>query len=151
MTTKPKIQPYSAPAGGWGALGATTRVLLDQRTLVKGTRSLFRMNQPDGFKCPGCAWPDPAHRAPFVFCENGAKALAWETTAKRVTPEFFAEHTVSWLEQQSELARNRGHDGVAVVPGRLEAEDVPEPIEAKRCFRPSRISTSASGSPAAFT
>ena len=102
MTTKPKIQTYSSPAGGWGAIAATMRVLSDQRTIVKGTRSLFRMNQPKGFKCPGCAWPDPADRAPLIFCENGAKALAWETTAKRVTPDFFAAHTVSWLEQQSD-------------------------------------------------
>src|SRR6266851_2564706 len=102
MTTKPKIQTYRSPAGGWGAIAATMRVLSDQRTIVKGTRSLFRMNQPKGFKCPGCAWPDPADRAPLIFCENGAKALAWETTAKRVTPDFFATHTVSWLEQQSD-------------------------------------------------
>jgi molybdopterin-dependent oxidoreductase alpha subunit len=102
MTTKPKIQTYSSPAGGWGAIAATMRVLSDQRTIVKGTRSLFRMNQPKGFKCPGCAWPDPVDRAPLIFCENGAKALAWETTAKRVTPDFFAAHTVSWLEQQSD-------------------------------------------------
>jgi molybdopterin-dependent oxidoreductase alpha subunit len=104
MSTKPKIKPYSRPAGGWDSIAATMHVLMDQRTLVKGTRSLFRMNQPDGFKCPGCAWPDPdpADRAPLIFCENGAKALAWETTAKRVTPEFFAAHTVSWLEQQTD-------------------------------------------------
>jgi formate dehydrogenase major subunit len=102
MTTKPKIQPYTRPAGGWGAVGATTHVLVDQRTVVKGGMSLLRMNQPDGFKCPGCAWPDPHQQALLVFCENGAKALAWETTAGRVTPEFFAAHTVSWLEQQSD-------------------------------------------------
>ena len=27
----------------------------------------------------------------FEFCENGAKATAWEITRKRVTPEFFAD------------------------------------------------------------
>ncbi len=133
MTSKPKIQPYSAPAGGWGALRATTHVLLDQRTLVKGTRSLFQMNQPDGFKCPGCAWPDPTHHAPFIFCENGAKALAWETTAKRATPEFFAAHTVTWLEQQS--------DHWLEQQGRLthpmvydEASDTYVPIEWEAAF-----------------
>jgi formate dehydrogenase major subunit len=32
------------------------------------------MNQPGGFKCSSCAWPDPApgHADPFAFCENGA-------------------------------------------------------------------------------
>ena len=102
MTMKPKIQPYSRPAGGLDSVRATLHVLTDQRTVLKGTRSLFRMNQPEGFKCPSCAWPDPTHRAPVIICENGAKALAWESTAKRVTPDFFAAHTVSWLEQQSD-------------------------------------------------
>ena len=55
------------------------------------------MNQPQGFDCPGCAWPDPKHTSSFEFCENGAKAVAWEATAKRCTPEFFAEHTVTEL------------------------------------------------------
>src|SRR5260370_38522654 len=120
MTTKPKIQTYRSPAGGWGAIAAKMRVLSDQRTIVKGTRSLFRMNQPKGFKCPGCAWPDPADRAPLIFCENGAKALAWETTAKRVTPDFFAAHTVSWLEQQSDYwleEQGRPTDPMVYVEG----------------------------------
>jgi hypothetical protein len=47
-------------------------------------------NQPDGFDCPGCAWPDPKHTSTFEFCENGAKAVTWEATKKRATPEFFA-------------------------------------------------------------
>ena len=51
---------------------------------------------------PSCAWPDPSRPFPIKICENGAKALAWEATAKRVTREFFAAHTVSWLEQQSD-------------------------------------------------
>jgi hypothetical protein len=33
----------------------------------------------------------------FQFCENGAKAVTWEATSKRVTPEFFADHTVTEL------------------------------------------------------
>jgi molybdopterin-dependent oxidoreductase alpha subunit len=102
MSAKPKINVYTAPAGGWGALRATMDALMDQQILVKGTKTLLRMNQPAGFKCPGCAWPDPKNRAPLIFCENGAKALAWEATSKRVKPEFFAAHTVSWLEQQSD-------------------------------------------------
>ncbi|EQD54423.1 oxidoreductase alpha (molybdopterin) subunit, partial [mine drainage metagenome] len=36
------------------------------------------------------------------FCENGAKALAFEATARRVTREFFAEHTVTELERRSD-------------------------------------------------
>ena len=59
--------------------------------------TLFRTNKPDGFDCPGCAWPDKEHTSTFQFCENGAKAVTWEATKKRVTPEFFAQHTVTEL------------------------------------------------------
>jgi molybdopterin-dependent oxidoreductase alpha subunit len=58
---------------------------------------LYRTNKPTGFDCPGCAWPDNEHTSTFQFCENGAKAVTWEATKKRVTPEFFATHTVSAL------------------------------------------------------
>jgi len=62
------------------------------------------MNKPGGFDCPGCGWPDPSssNAEPLVFCENGAKAQAWELTDRSVTPEFFPEHTVSWLCEQSD-------------------------------------------------
>jgi molybdopterin-dependent oxidoreductase alpha subunit len=102
MTRKQSIHPYNGPAGGWGALRETEEALAEQHVLIKGARSLLRMNQPKGFKCPSCAWPDPSGPFPVKICENGAKALAWEATAKRVTREFFAAHPVSWLEQQSD-------------------------------------------------
>ena len=39
----------------------------------------------------------------FEFCENGAKATAWEITDRRCPPAFFAEHTVTELESWSDL------------------------------------------------
>jgi molybdopterin-dependent oxidoreductase alpha subunit len=102
MSDKPIFQPNDAPAGGWGALHAVAKALREESTLVKGGRSLLSMNQPDGFDCPGCAWPDPKHTSSFEFCENGAKAVAWETTKRRVTREFFATWTVGELEGQSD-------------------------------------------------
>jgi molybdopterin-dependent oxidoreductase alpha subunit len=102
MNKPPTIHPYKSPAGGWGALKATIDVLLEQGVAIKGTKNLLEINQPKGFDCPGCAWPDPSRPFPVKFCENGAKAMAWEATSKRVTPDFFAEHTVSWLAQQSD-------------------------------------------------
>src|SRR5262249_17815689 len=92
---KPVFAPYKPPAGGWGALHATARALREQSVELKGSRALSSMNQPEGFDCPGCAWPDPQHRSSFEFCENGAKAVTWELTKHRVTREFFAAHTVS--------------------------------------------------------
>ena len=42
-------------------------------------------------------------RISFEFCENGAKATAWEITAKRATPDFFAHHTLAELEAWTDL------------------------------------------------
>jgi len=91
------IHRYDNAAGGWGALKAVAGALTDQETVIEGGKTLLRANQPEGFDCPGCAWPDPKHTSSFEFCENGAKAVAWEATTKRATPETFAAHTVTEL------------------------------------------------------
>jgi molybdopterin-dependent oxidoreductase alpha subunit len=90
-----RIKVYKAPAGGWGALRSVARQLLQHRIAAKGARTLLSANQPDGFDCPGCAWPDREHTSTFEFCENGVKAVASEATADRATPEVIARHTVS--------------------------------------------------------
>jgi molybdopterin-dependent oxidoreductase alpha subunit len=81
--------------------------------VVRGARTLLKLNQVKGFDCPGCAWPDPAEgvRSHAEFCENGAKAIAEEATQRRVTREFFATHSIAdlggksdyWLGQQGRL------------------------------------------------
>ncbi|MCZ4431270.1 FdhF/YdeP family oxidoreductase [Agrobacterium sp. SOY23] len=91
------IEQYDQPAGGWGALKAVAKTLAHQQIVAQGTMTLLKANQPEGFDCPGCAWPDPKHTSSFEFCENGAKAITWESTAKRSGPELFAQHTVSEL------------------------------------------------------
>jgi formate dehydrogenase major subunit len=98
----PKFVPYAPPAGGWGALHATAKALREQSIVIKGSSALLSMNHPKGFDCPGCAWPDARHASSFEFCENGAKAVAFELTKHRVTSEFFAKHTVRELDQQSD-------------------------------------------------
>jgi molybdopterin-dependent oxidoreductase alpha subunit len=65
--------------------------------LLQAPLTLMRTNQPAGFDCPGCAWPDKEHSSTFQFCENGAKAVTWEATTKRATPALFARHTVTEL------------------------------------------------------
>jgi molybdopterin-dependent oxidoreductase alpha subunit len=111
--TRKSVRPYHQPAGGWGALKALSEALLEQRVPLKGAATLSRMNRPQGFDCPGCAWPDPKHTSSFEFCENGGKAIAWEATAKRCTPDFFAEHTVtdlsSWGDYELEMAGRLTH------------------------------------------
>ncbi|MDR5741413.1 FdhF/YdeP family oxidoreductase [Caballeronia sp. LZ016] len=93
----PGVGPYGGPAGGWGALQAVARALKHQMGVAREATMLLKVNQPAGFDCPGCAWPDPRSTSSFEFCENGAKAVSWEATTKRTTPEFFARHKVSEL------------------------------------------------------
>jgi molybdopterin-dependent oxidoreductase alpha subunit len=100
----PGIHRYDKAAGGWGALKAVAGALSDQETVLEGGKTLLRANQPEGFDCPGCAWPDPKHTSSFEFCENGAKAVAWEATTKRATPEVFSAHTVTELKTWSDHA-----------------------------------------------
>lgn len=92
-----KIENYTGPAAGWGAVKAVAEAIRGQMEIGHDIIALFDMNKPNGFDCPGCAWPDPKHTASFDVCENGAKAMAWEATAKKTTPQFFAQHTVTEL------------------------------------------------------
>ncbi len=111
MSEPSGTKPYKGAAGGWGALASVTRHLVHQDIPVLGAKTLLHANQPDGFDCPGCAWPDREHASTFEFCENGAKAVAFEATSRRVGPDFFAQHTVTelarysdhWLEDQGRL------------------------------------------------
>ena len=91
------VRAYHHSAGGWGALKATAKAVREQMDVAEAPVLLLKTNKPDGFDCPGCAWPDKEHTSTFQFCENGAKAVTWEATKKRVTPEFFAAHTVTEL------------------------------------------------------
>jgi molybdopterin-dependent oxidoreductase alpha subunit len=96
--------------------------VLDQSGVRRGVKSLRVVNQHSGFDCPGCAWPEPGNPHVVEFCENGAKAVAEETTVRRVDAAFFAEHSISelaarsdhWLGQQGRLTepmlREEGSD-----------------------------------------
>ncbi len=90
-------RPYTHPAGGWDALKAMEEALIKQDIPLEGMSILSHMNQPDGFDCPGCGWADPKKTSKFEYCENGGKAIAWESTTKRCLPDFFAKHTVTEL------------------------------------------------------
>ena len=120
-------------AGGIGALVASAKVLLRERAVVPGAAALLRVNQPGGFDCPGCAWPEGERTVRFDFCENGLKAVAAETTSKRVEADFFTAHTVAelsardgfWLEQQGRLTQPMVYDS---------GTDRYVPIEWERAF-----------------
>ncbi|MPY93553.1 MAG: FdhF/YdeP family oxidoreductase [Acidimicrobiia bacterium] len=98
-------------AAGVPAVVASVRMAVGQMGATRSVRTLLRVNQPDGFDCPGCAWPEPNATHRIEFCENGAKAVAEEATRRRVTADLFAAHPTSvlarrsdyWLGQQGRL------------------------------------------------
>ncbi len=90
-------------AGGLPAIAASLKRAFGEAGPLRGARLLFRLNQFDGYDCPGCAWPEPDDRRSLVeFCENGAKAVAEEGTSARAGPDFFARHSVAELSRQSD-------------------------------------------------
>src|SRR5437763_7650738 len=98
-----RTRPPPEVAGGLPAVVSSVRHAFGEAGLVRGARLLARLNQFEGYDCPGCAWPDPdGERGAFEFCENGAKAIAEEGTKERVTPEFFARYSVAELSQQTD-------------------------------------------------
>lgn len=107
----PQVTPPQHAAAGLPAIGHTLRIAREQMGLGRTARTLLKVNQKDGFDCPGCAWPEEDKRHVAEFCENGAKAVAEEATLRRVTPEFFAAHPVAdlatrsgyWLGQQGRI------------------------------------------------
>ncbi|WP_432588750.1 FdhF/YdeP family oxidoreductase [Streptomyces sp. HD1123-B1] len=107
----PDVTPPPRSAVGLPAVGHSLRIAQQQMGVRRTALTLLRVNQKDGFDCPGCAWPEPEKRHKAEFCENGAKAVAEEATLRRVTPEFFAAHPVAdlatrsgyWLGQQGRL------------------------------------------------
>ncbi|MDT3397905.1 FdhF/YdeP family oxidoreductase [Streptomyces sp. B1866] len=107
----PEVSPPRHAAVGLPAVGHSLRVARRQMGVRRTALTLLRVNQKDGFDCPGCAWPEPDARHRAEFCENGAKAVAEEATLRRVTPAFFAAHPVAslagrsgyWLGQQGRL------------------------------------------------
>jgi molybdopterin-dependent oxidoreductase alpha subunit len=127
------IADYQGAAGGWGAVKSVAQAVRGQKTLRRGVIALFRMNQVKGFDCPGCAWPDPDHRGPMELCENGVKAVSWETTTKKVTPEFLAANPVSSLWKWSDFQLE--DKGRLTHPMKYDAQsDTYRPISWEKAF-----------------
>jgi molybdopterin-dependent oxidoreductase alpha subunit len=100
---KAVFKEYDNAAGGWGSLKAVGSIMVEQHVLLHGPGVLMKQNKPDGFACVSCSWAKPADPHAFEFCENGAKATAWEITSKRVAADFFDRHTVTELAGWSDF------------------------------------------------
>ncbi|MFJ9349569.1 FdhF/YdeP family oxidoreductase [Streptomyces sp. NPDC101237] len=129
----PRVAEPQHAAAGLPAIGHTLRIAQQQMGVRRTALTLLRVNQKDGFDCPGCAWPEPDHRHTAEFCENGAKAVAEEATLRRVTPAFFAEHSVADLHHRSGYWL--GQQGRLTHPMYLaEGADHYEPVGWERAF-----------------
>jgi molybdopterin-dependent oxidoreductase alpha subunit len=117
----PDFTPFAGPAGGWGSVRSLADILPREKVGPDTLHQLARQNKPDGFMCVSCAWPKPAHHHPAEFCEEGAKATAWELTSLRTTPAFFEAYSLTelrqWkdydLEQQGRLTQPLRYDAAS--------------------------------------
>ncbi|MCT2594408.1 FdhF/YdeP family oxidoreductase [Streptomyces sp. N2-109] len=109
----PEVGEPRHSAAGPAAVAHSLRAAQREMGVRRTALTLLKVNQKDGFDCPGCAWPEPEKRHTAEFCENGAKAVAEEATRQRVTSAFFARHPVAglaersgyWLGQQGRLTQ----------------------------------------------
>jgi molybdopterin-dependent oxidoreductase alpha subunit len=109
-----ELAPGSKVAAGLPAIYQTARFGLREMGPIRALKALLAVNKKKGFVCQSCAWPSPdKERKVAEFCENGAKAIADEGTTKRLTEEFFQQHSLEdlrirsdfWLGQQGRLTQ----------------------------------------------
>ena len=122
-----KKNPTSAV--GFKAIKSAISSIKNEVGLAKGISLLANLNQKGGFDCPGCAWPDPDEKRAFLaeYCENGAKAVAEEATKNRVSPMFFATHSISELSKLSDYEigkKGRITHPVVVYEGKDHYEEI---------------------------
>lgn len=100
----PLITKSKLVAAGIPAILSSAQHLLNSMGPVRALKALNKLNQIDGYACPGCAWPDPDDERSRLgeYCENGAKAIAEEATTKKITAEFFEANSVAELSMLSD-------------------------------------------------
>src|SRR3954470_5756994 len=114
-------------AAGVPAVLKAMKTSQEQMGVRRTALTLLRVNQPTGFDCPGCAWPDPGHTHTAEFCENGAKAVAEEATLRRVDRDFFARHDLADLAARSDYwlgKQGRLTEPMHKAPGATHCEPI---------------------------
>jgi len=123
-----RVSPPKETAAGLPAVLASLKHAFGTAGVRRGLGALRVLNQTGGVDCPSCAWPDPdAHRSAAEFCENGAKAVAWEADSRRLTPEFFAKHSIDDLARESDYwhgQQGRLTEPMVLRPGRRHYEPI---------------------------
>ncbi|MEV0600567.1 FdhF/YdeP family oxidoreductase [Streptomyces sp. NPDC050315] len=103
------VTPPKTWATGLPAVTHALEYSLGQTSVRRTALTLLNINQPKGIDCPGCAWPEPApgERHMNEYCENGAKHINDEATSRRVTRDFFHEHSIAELDTKSDYWLNQ--------------------------------------------
>ncbi len=110
-----KIQPPKKVAVGFPAIASVGFRIWEETYVGRGVKTMLKLNQVKGYDCPSCAWPDPdpSERSSIAeYCENGAKAVAWEASKETIGADFFSTYTINdlltrsnyWLEKQGRLS-----------------------------------------------
>src|SRR5689334_17840406 len=104
----PKVKPPKKSAAGVPAVMYALEYSLEQTSLVRTAINLLSINQADGIDCPGCACPEPeaGKRHRNEYCENGAKHVNDEATTRRISREFFRQHSIADLASKSDMWLN---------------------------------------------
>ncbi|MDX5320763.1 MAG: FdhF/YdeP family oxidoreductase [Bacteroidota bacterium] len=99
-----KLGAPKKAAAGMPAVFSSIQHVFGEMDVPRGLKALLKVNQKDGFDCPGCAWPDPDDERSSIaeYCENGAKAIAEEATSKSLKPDFFARYSVEEMAEWSD-------------------------------------------------
>jgi molybdopterin-dependent oxidoreductase alpha subunit len=131
---KISFKPYTGPSGGWGSVYSLANILWRENVPLRGPALLLHQNRRHGFACVSCAWAKPGKPHTFEFCENGAKATAWESTPRRTDAAFFERHTLSELETWPDFDLEQ--QGRLTTPLRWDAaSDRYEPVAWEQAFR----------------
>jgi molybdopterin-dependent oxidoreductase alpha subunit len=91
-----KLGKIKTTAAGIPAVLSSFKMVISEAGFIRGNKALFYLNKKGGFDCPSCAWPDPDDERSGIaeYCENGARAVAEEATAKKLTASFFEKNSV---------------------------------------------------------
>ncbi len=129
-----ELKEPAAYAAGLPAVKVALQHAFKEMGIVKSLRTLSKMNQKEGFDCPGCAWPDPEKPSKLgEYCENGVKAIAEEATNKQVDKDFFAKYSVEELSRWSDY--QIGKSGRLTQPMILKPDSIYyEPISWEKAF-----------------
>jgi len=98
-----KLTPPKTYAAGVPAVIRSMRHINSESAILRAAKALRVLNQKHGIDCMSCAWPEPdGDRRIAEFCENGAKAVAYEADSRQVTTAFFQQYSVAELSRRSD-------------------------------------------------